>query len=85
MTTKLIPLLVLLAIAGCSSVPPTLEQRGVERLAQLPPESRKKIDVSLSRYFSAMTAPEVNEYLSRVAKRLVRLDPDASASDPRVS
>lgn len=67
------PIYILIALglmAGCSSVPPTLNERGVERISQIPPESRKKIERSIAKDFQSIEASEIHDYLSRIAKKL---------------
>jgi hypothetical protein len=78
--------LLLLAIAGCTSVPETLQEKGIERISQLPNSARAKIQISLKKSFAVVGAPEVHRYLSQVALRLLKpLDKNLSPKIQMVS
>lgn len=59
-----------LLVMACSAVPETLGSRGIERIAQIPPESRKRIDESLGKHFQIVEDGEIHDYLTNIARRL---------------
>lgn len=60
-----------LSLTGCSSVPETLSEQGIERISQLPPEARNKIQRSLKKNIDPVSAPEIHQYLTGIAKKIL--------------
>ena len=58
-------------MTGCSSVPETLSEQGVERISQIPSDARLKIQSSLKKYFTHLSAQEIESYLNTISKRLL--------------
>jgi len=60
-------------LAGaCTSTPETLREKGIERISQLPPAARTKIQISLKKNFDVAPTPEIHRYLSQIALRLLK-------------
>lgn len=59
---------------GCSSVPETLREQGIEKISQIPPDARAKIQTSLKKSVEVINAPDIHRYLSSIAKKLIATD-----------